>query len=219
MWTLRRVAGLALSCVVALTGCSGSGEDTTHKKLRATLLQLSDFPPTWRAFGQSDRAPDLLGDIATCTGTVHEGEAVATVQSDEYRHAQERITSTAVALPTQNDVAKRAAALSSPKAKTCAAQVLRQRVLDALPGAKITSSSFTAQEGGINVAINYSGAVHGVYHVDVSGKPTKVYLDSVFLQGDLFYADVTFLGVNSPIAAGIQTILTNRVALRAQHSS
>jgi hypothetical protein len=217
--TLRRLAAVLLSGVLVLAACSSSGEDLTHKTLRETLLQLSDFPPTWRGFPQSEKAPDLLGTIAACTGTADKGEALMTVQSDEFRHGLQRITSTAVALPNQNDVAKRAAALSNPKAKTCAAQALRQRVTDAVPGAKITSAKFTAQEGGIDVPINYTGVVHGYFVADVKGKSTKIYLDSVFLQGHLFYADVTFLGVGAPISSGIQQILIDRVALRAQHSS
>jgi hypothetical protein len=217
MKTLRRFGVALLGGVLVLAGCS-SGEDTTHKTLRLVLLQLSDFPPSWRAYPQSDKAPDFLGAIAACTGSAEQSGSTETVQSSEFRHGPERITSTAVAFPTQEDVAKRADALGSSKADMCAAQAAQRRVLDALPGAKITSSKFSSQAGGINVAINYAGFVHGVVDADVEGRRTHVYIDAVFLLGDLFYSDITFLGVGAPVSATIQKVLTDDVAIRAQHT-
>jgi hypothetical protein len=71
MKTLRRFGVALLGGVLVLAGCS-SGEDTTHKTLRLVLLQLSDFPPSWRAYPQSDKAPDFLGAIAACTGSAEQ---------------------------------------------------------------------------------------------------------------------------------------------------
>jgi hypothetical protein len=217
-WLVHRFGVLLLGGVLALAGCTSSGEDDTHQRLRSALLQLSDFPPSWRAFPQSAKAGDLLGDIAVCTGAVEREDPVATVQSSEFRNGQQRITSTAVALKSEGDVSKRANSLGLPNADRCAAQAAQQRVLDLLPGAKITSSDFTVQPGGVNVAINYAGIAHGVVNADVEGKATKVYVDAVFLLGSAFYSDITFVGVNTPVPDAIQHVLTDDVALRAQHT-
>ena len=214
----RRVAVLLFGGVLALAGCSGSSGYDPSQQMRAALLQLSDFPPTWRAYPQSANAGDLLGDIAVCTGAVKQERPVAMVQSSEFRNHQERITSTAVALNSNGDVSKRASSLGLPRATGCAARAAQQRVLDLLPGAKITSADFTVQPGGVNVAINYAGILHGVVNADVEGKATKVYVDAVFLLGTAFYSDITFLGVSSPVPDAIEHVLTDDVALREQHA-
>jgi hypothetical protein len=214
----RRLAVALLGCVLALAGCTSSGNDDTAKQLRSVLLQLSDFPPTWRAFPQSDKAGDLLGDIAVCTGAVKQEDPVTTVQSSEFRFKQERIASTAVALKTPSDVALRANSLGKAKANDCAAQAVQRRVLDLLPGATVTSAEFATQPGGVNVAINYAGTVHGVLNADVEGKQAKVYVDAVFLLGSDFYSDIMFVGVNASVPDEIQHVLIDRVAQREQHT-
>ena len=209
---------LALGCALAVAGCTSSGSNDSATKMRSVLLQLSDFPPTWRAYPQSDKAPDLLGQIAVCAGVVNDAGGITTVRSSEFRHLEQRITSTAVSLNTEQDVSTRVTALGSPKADRCAAQAARQRVLDALPGATVRSATFSVSEGGVNVAINYAGVAHGVVNVDVEGRPAKVYVDAVFVLGSRFYSDITFLGVNTPVPDSIQHVLTDDVALRAQHA-
>jgi hypothetical protein len=91
-------------------------------------------------------------------------------------------------------------------------------VLDAVPDATIISQTATVQEGGVNVAINFAGEMHGVYTVDSEGRRSKVYVDAVFILGTAFYSDITFVGVDHPVPATIQHVLTDNVALREQHA-
>ena len=58
-------------------------------------------------------------------------------------------------------MADRADALGSAKAKDCATQAMRRQVLAVLPGATIKTASLSVQNGGVNVAVNYAGAVSG----------------------------------------------------------
>ena len=214
---MRRLGLLLLACVVAVAGCSDSHEDI-HKTMRSTLLQLSDFPPSWRSFPASDGQGDLLGALADCTGVTVHGSSVATERSGEFRRGQQRITSTAVGFDENQPASERATALGSSRADGCMAQAVRDRVLEALPGGKITSSQFTVQSGGVNVAVNWAGSATGSVTVDQDGRPTKVYIDTVFLFGRNFYCDITFLGVGKPVSDLIRNVLTDDVALRAQHT-
>jgi hypothetical protein len=212
-WPFRRPAALLL-CLLAVAGCSSSGDDA-RSTLKSVLLQLSDFPPTWRGFPVADNAGDVLGELAACTG-VKPFDRVATVQSLEFRHLQQRITSTGVALKHREDLSKLQEALGSPKANKCAAQATRQRVLAVVPGATIKSSVFSVRQGGVQVEINYAGDVTGVVTVDVGGQTAKVYVNTVFLLGVTYYSDITFVGAGQPISESIRHVLTDRVALREQ---
>ena len=214
---MRRLGVLLLACALVCAGCSGS-EEPIRKVMRSVLLQLSDFPPSWRSFPPSDQQGDLLGDLASCTGVTVHGTSIATERSGEFRNGEQRITSTAVGFDGNSPSSERADALGSAKANDCMAQAVRNRVLEAVPGATITSSEFTVQSGGVNVAVNWAGSATGVVTVDRAGRSTKVYLNTVFLFGRNFYCDITFLGVGKPVADFIRGVLTDKVALRAQHT-
>ena len=208
---------LLLACVLVCAGCSGS-EEPIHKTMESVLLQLSDFPPSWRSFPASDKQNDLLGDVASCTGVPLRGKSIATARSGEFRNGQQRITSTAVGFDGTRPPADRVTALGNPRADDCMAKAARNRVLEAVPGATITSAKFTVGSGGVNVAANLAGTATGVVTVEQNGKSTKVYLDTVFLLGRDFYCDVTFLGVGKPVSNFVRSTLTNDVAARAQRT-
>jgi hypothetical protein len=215
---MRRFGILLVGCALVVAGCTSSGGSDSSARLRSVLLQLKDFPPSWRAFPQPEDAPDLLGDIAVCTGAVEREDPVSLVRSSEFRHGDQRISSTAVELKTTSDVSKRSTSLGRHGVESCAAQAGRRRVLDAVPDATIISQTATVQEGGVNVAINFAGEMHGVYTVDSEGRRSKVYVDAVFILGTAFYSDITFVGVDHPVPATIQHVLTDNVALREQHA-
>jgi hypothetical protein len=213
---MRRL-GVLLVLVLGCCACTSSPEPI-HKTMRSVLLQLSDFPPSWRSFPAANDQGDLLGDLATCTGVTVHGKSIATERSGEFRKGRQRITSTAVGFDDNGPSADRATALGSSKADGCMAQVVRNRVLEAVPGATITSSQFTVQSGGVNVAVNWAGSATGVVTVAQDGHQVKVYIDAVFLFGRNFYCDLTFLGVGAPVQDFVRKVLTDDVALRAQHT-
>jgi hypothetical protein len=213
---MRRFA-LLLAGVLVLAGCSDS-EPPIRKVMQSTLLQLSDFPPSWRSFPPPDNQNDLLGELAKCTGVQLDDPSVATVHSGEFRKGRQVITSTAVGFDSNHATSQRGAALSSHRADGCMAQEVRDRVLEAVPGATITSSHFTVQSGGVNVAVNWIGSATGTVTVTDNGRQTKVYIDTVFLYGRNFYCDLTFLGVDQPVSDFVEGTLIDDVALRAQHT-
>ena len=93
----RAAAGAAiLGVAIGGVGCTGSS-DNLHSNLDKAVLQLSDFPPTWRAYPQSGDTRDVLGEAANCTGDTTGGKVVTSVRSPEFRHADLHITSTGVA--------------------------------------------------------------------------------------------------------------------------
>jgi len=214
-----RLAAL-LACGVLLAGCTSSSrvDDKRRRQLEQVLLQLRDFPPSWRSFPTSDSTGDLLGDVATCTGDTQGAQSVATAHSGEFRRGQQHITSTAVAYPDQETVARFAGALGNARAVHCVAQALRPRVLAVVPDASITGAHFTVQEGGVNVAINYAGKTTGVVSADAEGRPVHVDVDVVFILGNDFYSDITFIGVDTRVSEFIRHVLTDDVAFRAQQT-
>jgi hypothetical protein len=183
------------------------------------VLQLSDFPPSWRAYPQSGDTRDVLGEAATCTGDTSGGKRVATVRSPEFRHGDLHITSTGVGYDTTIAVSNRGDALGGAKAQNCMTQAMRRQVLALLPGATIKSTSLTVQNGGVNVAVNYAGAVTGTMKVDINGKPDTVYVDTVFLLGTDYYIDLNFVGVGSRVSDFIRGALTDKIAVREQHTT
>jgi hypothetical protein len=213
---MRRFAPL-LAGVLVLAGCSES-DPPIRKVMQSVILQLSDFPPSWRSFPPPASQNDLLGELATCTGVPLDDASVATVHYGEFRKGSQIITSSAVGFDANHPASQRGAALSDPRADDCMAEAVRDRVLDALPGATIDSSQFTVQSGGVNVAVNWIGSATGTFTVTDNGQQTKVYIDTVFLYGRNFYCDITFLGVGQPVAAFVEGTLIDDVALRAQHT-
>lgn len=218
--TQRPVGALALAlvCISAVAACTSQGVDKSRQTVTSALLQLSDFPPSWRAFPASDQAGDLLGAIATCTGKGTAAKSSFTVHSSEFRNGQQRITSTAVAYSDPADALTQGNTLSSPRADQCMAQAVRPAVLALVPGATITAARFDVQSGGVNTAVNQAGSATGVVTVQTGGRGEKVYVDAVFLLGTNYYSDLTFIGVGKPVAGYIQNVLTTRVAMREQRS-
>lgn len=213
----RAAAGTALlGVVIGGVGCTGSSNDV-HDKLDKAVLQLSDFPPTWRAYPQSGDVRDVLGDAATCTGDTKGGKVVTTVRSPEFRHADLHITSTGVGYDTTIAVSYRGDTLGDAKAQACMTQAMRQQVLAVLPGSSIQSTSLTIQNGGVNVPVNYAGAVSGTMKVDIKGQSETVYVDTVFLLGTDYYVDLNFIGVGSRISDFIRNTLAQKIAIREQH--
>jgi hypothetical protein len=214
---MRRFGVALLACAIVCAGCSDSAEPI-RKTMRDVLLQLDDFPPSWRSFPARDDQGDLLGELARCTGVTVHGSPIATEHSGEFRRDDQRITSTAVGFESNGETADRAHALDSDRASECMGDAVRDRVLEAVPGGSIRNADFTVQSGGVNVAVNLVGTATGVVTVDADGTTTQVYIDTVFLYGRNFYCDVTFLGVGKRVSDLIRGVLTDDVALRAQHT-
>ena len=213
----RAAVGAAiLGVAIGGVGCTGSS-DNLHSNLDKAVLQLSDFPPTWRAYPQSGDTRDVLGEAANCTGDTTGGKVVTSVRSPEFRHADLHITSTGVGYDSTIAVSNRGDALGGAKANGCMTQAMRQQVLAVLPGATIQSTSLTIQNGGINVPVNYAGAVSGTMKVDIKGQSETVYVDTVFLLGTNYYVDLSFIGVGSRISAFIRNTLSEKIAIREQH--
>ena len=216
---LRHRAALGAALFGVLLGgvsCTGSSGDLPSR-INGVVLQLSDFPPSWRAYPQPTDAPDILGETASCTGDAKGGKSVTTVRSSEFRHGDQHITSTGIGYASTIAVSDRADALGSKKAEDCVAPAMRAQVLSVLPGATIKSTSLTVKQGGINVAVNYAGAVSGTMKVDLAGKPATVYVDTVFLLSTDFYVNLNFVSVGKRVSDFIQTVLTNKIAVREQH--
>jgi hypothetical protein len=187
--------------------------------LRSVLLQLHDFPPSWRMFAAPAAQRDVLGGLAACTGDARgAGRAAAVVKSGEFRNGRRHITSMAVAYDSQQPVTQHMASLSSPKADGCIAKVIRPQVLAAAPSASITSQQFTVTSGSYNVAANVEGSATGVVHVRLAGRPVGVHVDIAFITGAHYYAEVTFIGVGAPVPAYIRKDLTDDIAFRAQRT-
>jgi hypothetical protein len=214
---MMRRLGVLLACVLVCAGCSSS-DNPIGKTMQSVLLQLSDFPPSWRAFPPPSGQNDLLGELAKCTGVALSGSSIATVHSSEFRHGGQRITSTAVGYDSNHEASLRGDSLGNPRADGCMAKEVHDRVLEALPDATITSSKFTVQSGGVNVAVNWVGSANGTVTVADKGQHKTVYISTVFLYGRSFYCDVTFLGVDRPVSDIVQTTLIDNVAQRAQHT-
>jgi hypothetical protein len=213
-----RALGALLVGVAVVGACTSQGTDKSRQAVESALLQLSDFPPTWRAFTAPDQSPDLLGSIASCTGAGTTAKSDFTVHSQEFRNGQQRITSTAVAYSDPSNALKQANALSSPRADQCMARAVRPVVLALVPRATITSAKFDVRSGGVNTAVNQAGSATGTVTVSAGGRTEKAYLDVVFLLGTNYYSDITYLGLGKPVAGFIQNVLTTRVAMREQHS-
>lgn len=218
---VRRSAVL-LACALALLGCTSSGNraEQFRRKLTAVLLQLSDFPPTWRAFPMSQQDPNVLTSLAACVGGkgTH-ASPIAVIHSEEFRHADERISSAGAAFSSQDPVSDAATALGKPAARRCMAQVMRTRITEAVPGASVTGSHWTVQPGGINVPINYAGLARGVIDATRNGAPVKIYADVVFITGASIDADVTLVNVGRPIAKYIRDSVVDDIAGRAQRAT
>jgi hypothetical protein len=219
MSTMRR-AGLLFLCCLALVGCSSSGGGNVHKTLSSVVLQLSDFPSSWRAYPAPDSQVDVLGELAKCTGNARgAGKPVSTARSSEYRHGTQRITSMAVALHSDSDVGKLLAGIASRTAPACIAGPLRRQVVAAVPGAtKATDSAFSVIEGAFNTAANVVGSATGTVTVEVDNRPVKVYVDVAFLTGAQFYGEITFIGAGSRIPDAIRAALVDDMAFRAQRT-
>jgi hypothetical protein len=214
---MRRTIALVTCCLV-LASCTGSnGDYDARAALRAVLLQLSDFPPSWRSLPASGADLDVLSDLAACTGDRHRGKRRQLVRSGTFRHGAQRISSTAVSFDTQQDVADRVAAIGNQKAPTCLPHVLDPVVRDAVPGVPLVRSDYHAMAGAINAAVNLVGTADGVVTVNSGSRASRVYVDVSFITGSNFYAYVTFIGVGRPISERIRTIVTNDVATRGQH--
>jgi hypothetical protein len=213
---LMRRAVAVLACCLALAGCTGSGGEDTRKTLRGVLLQLDDFPPTWRSFEPSDKDIDLLSDLATCTADEHHGSGKL-VRSGTFRHGAEQIASTAVGFDTQQQVSDRVDAIGDQKAPRCLARILDPVVRDATNGATPVSADYHAIAGAFNSAVNLVGTADGIVKVKAGDRTTKVYVDVAFITGRDFYAYVTFIGVGRRISERIRNIITNDVASRGQH--
>lgn len=218
---IRKLAGglaMLATGVSVLAACTSQGTDKNRQTVESALLQLSDFPPSWRAFPAADQAVDLLGDIATCTGSGTTAKPEFTVHSSEFRNGQQRITSTATAYSDPANAIKQGNALASPRADQCMAQAIRPSILALLPGATIQSSSFQVLSGGYNTAVNVAGTATGTVTVQAGGRTEKVYVDTEFLLGTNYYSDITFINVGQPVAHFIENVLTTRVAMREQRS-
>jgi hypothetical protein len=213
---VRRVLAVA-GCCLALAGCTSSGSTDTRAALKGVLLQLSDFPPSWRSFPASGPDIDVLTDLAKCTGDQHRGERRELVRSGTFRNGAQRIASTAVSFDTQQDVSDRVAAIGNQKTPDCLGGILDAAVRDAVPGATPVHSTYHAIAGAINAAVNLVGTADGVVTVNGDGGSRKVYVDVSFVTGHNFYAYVTFIGVGKRISSRIRTIVTTDVASRGQH--
>ena len=216
----RLVGGLALLVcgVSAVAACTSQGTDKSRQTVESALLQLSDFPPSWRAFPASNQAVDLLGSIATCTGTAVKAKSDFTVHSSEFRNGQQRITSTATAYSDPSNAIKQSNALASPRADECMAQAITPSVRALVPNSTIGASSFQVLSGGYNTAVNVAGTATGTVTVQAGGHTEQVYVDVEFLLGTNYYSDVTFMNVGKPVAHFIENVLTTRVAMREQRS-
>lgn len=216
----RTIAIAAVACSLAAVSCTSSGgPDAVHRTLDAVVLQLHDFPPSWRAYDAPAGQPDVLGEMAQCTGDARNvKQNVAAVRSREFRSGRLRVTSMAVALETQEAVTQRVNSLGDRKAGSCLATVLHGQVSSAVPGGSTLSQHYTVVPGGYNVAVNYVGDATGVVKMSVEGAPVNVYVDVAFLTGRDFYASVTFIGVGTRLNKYARAELTNDVAARAQRT-
>lgn len=216
---MRRIGVVLLTCLIACAGCSSSaGNGESRKTLESVLLQLSDFPPTWRSFPPPAETGDLLGDLAACTGDAADAKSTVTVHSGEFRRGEQYITSTAVSYEHRSALSRVVGALGDAKAERCMAQAIRPRVLAHVPQGKITSERFTVRQGGLNVSITYAGDAAGVVTATADGRPERIYVDAVFFVALDFHADITFIGVGDRVPTFIRNALSNDVAHRAEHT-
>jgi hypothetical protein len=207
-----------LVCLSALAGCTSSGKDE-RDTLTSVLLQLSDFPPSWRSFSPSASQVDVLGGLANCTGDDRGAQAsVASVRSGEFRNGRQRITSMAVAFDSQHAVSQRVAAIGDTRANSCLAKVLRTTVLGVDSADSVIASHYTVIPGGINVAVNLVGTAEGVVTVSADGNLMNVYVDIAFITGRNFYSDVTFIGLGRRISLYVRNALIGNIAQRAQQT-
>ena len=214
--SVRRALAVA-ACCLALAGCTSSGGTDTRAALQGVLLQLSDFPPSWRSFAPSGPDLDVLTELAKCTGDQHRGARRELVRSSTFRNGVQRIASTAVSYDTQQDVSDRVAAIGNQKTPRCLSGILDPAVRDAVPGATPVHSTYHAVAGAVNAPINLVGTADGVVTARTDTGTRKVYVDVSFITGPNFYAYVTFTGVGKRISARIRTIVTTDVASRGQH--
>jgi hypothetical protein len=215
----RAATGVALlGAVVGLVSCSGSSGDV-QSKVKNAVLQLDDFPPSWRAYPQSGDTRDVLGETATCTGHATGGKSVTTVRSPEFRHGDQHITSTGVGFSNTIAVSNRADSLGSARVEQCMTSAMKQQVLAALPGATIASASVKVQQGGVNVPVNYAGAASGSMKVTIGGKSETVFADAIFLLGTDYYVDLNFVSVGKRVSDFIRSALAKHIAVREQHTT
>jgi hypothetical protein len=213
-------AAVVLSGCLAVVGCTSSkvSDTTVRDTLASVILQLSDFPPSWRQYPPPASQPDVLDDLAACTGDPRTGKRVAEARSGEFRNGRQQIASLAVAYDSQDAVSMRAESLANPKANSCMAQVMRRTVLAAAPADSTVTSRYTVTAGGVNVAADLVGTAVGIVTVTVDGNPVKVYVDVTIIAGRNFYADITFVGVGRRVSDLVRSALVNDVAKRAQHT-
>jgi hypothetical protein len=216
MRALPKPAVLGLVCVLVATGCSSSASGPpSHSTVASVGLQLSDFSPSWRRASVS--APDILNQLATCTGAdlSRAGSARETVGSGVFRNGDRRIWSVTTGYASQRGVADRTNALGSAHADACIARVLRPSVADAMPGSRIISSHYTAEPGALNTAASVVGSATGVVTVDSNGRRAKVHVDATFIAGRELASVLVFIGIGKPVPDWIRSTLVNNVAERA----
>lgn len=206
----------ALCGVLVVAGCGGgSAGGPSRSTLESVGLQLSDFPPSWERTSAS--ASNVLDGLARCTGTkLGKIDATGdTVSSGVFHNGARRIWSATTGYQSQDGVTDRLTSLSSPRAGTCMAQVMRPVVTDAVPGARIVSSHYTVTPGAIFTSVTQVGSATGLVSLDAHGRSSQVHVDVEFIAGKKLASDIVFVGVGRPVPGSIRNALAYKVGTRA----
>jgi hypothetical protein len=187
------------------------------------VVQPSDLPAGWKPQGFTPPANPLAESTAfsQCVGTpVTAGDAAAVVFSPDYVMGTDYIASSATSFHTKNDVPADAAALTSPKAGTCLAQVDHARLAAELPaGGTVKSSSVRVTPGTGGGASNVVATATSTITFTLKGRSLTLTDDSVFLDAPRIEARIDFFSAVQPLAAATRTAIVNKVADRVAFGS
>lgn len=192
-------------------------------QLQMIVVQPGDLPAGWKPQKVTPPANPLAEATAfsQCAGTpVTAGDAAAVVFSPDYVMGTDYIASSATSFHTKNDVPADAAALTSPKAGTCLAQVDHARLAAELPaGGAVKSSSVNVTPGNAGGATNVVATATSAITFTLKGRSLTLTDNIVFLDAPRIEARIDFYSAVQPLPAATRAAIVNKVASRVAFGS
>jgi hypothetical protein len=234
----------AAGCGVAvLAACGGSSSKTTSpvggsstpsssspaaspsaspaplSRLQKIVLQPADLPTGWKGTPYEADPSDAADQAAfvKCLGVRNtDADKVAEADSQDFALGDASISSWATSYRSQSDLDADVAALHSPKASPCEAQLLKKQVATSLPaGATVESVSIKITPGSAGGPANVVATGAGTIKVSVSGQQVGLYLTVAFITGPLIEAVVETHNIGTPVPPSLVQSVVATVANRA----